>query len=123
MLERLLNQLVPPIVDVIELIGVAIIAIGAAVTLAQFLFALARRHETEEAIGCFRTSLGRTILVGLEFLVAADIINTVVIELTLENVASLAIIVLIRTVLSFSLEAEIDGRWPWQRGAEKERHE
>jgi uncharacterized membrane protein len=123
MLERLLTQLVPPIVDAIELIGVAIIAIGAAVTLARFLFALARREETEEAMACFRSSLGRTILVGLEFLVAADIINTVVIELTLENVASLAIIVLIRTVLSFSLEAEIDGRWPWQRGADKERHQ
>jgi uncharacterized membrane protein len=98
---------------------VAIIAIGAAVTLAQFLFALARRDKTEEAMARFRSSLGRTILVGLEFLVAADIINTVVIELTLENVASLAIIVLIRTVLSFSLEAEIDGRWPWQQAAAK----
>jgi uncharacterized membrane protein len=119
MLERLLTQLVPPIVDAIELIGVAIIAAGAAITLAQFLFALARRVDTEGAMTSFRSSLGRTILVGLEFLVAADIINTVVIELNLENVASLAIIVLIRTVLSFSLEAEIDGRWPWQRGDEK----
>ncbi len=115
MLEQLSETLFPPVVEAIELIGVAIIAIGAAVTLAQFLFQLARRQDTEQAIACFRTTLGRAILVGLEFLVAADIIQTVVVELNLENVASLGLIVLIRTVLSFSLEAEIDGRWPWQR--------
>ncbi len=121
MLERLTTQLVPPIVEAIELIGVAIIATGAAVTLAIFLVSLVRRQDTAEAIGCFRSSLGRAILVGLEFLVAADIINTVVVELTLENVASLAIIVIIRTLLSFSLEAEIEGRFPWQRGDEQKR--
>ena len=123
MLHHFSSTIVPPIVVAIELVGVAIIATGAAVTLAIFLFSLARRVDTAKAIGCFRTSLGRAILIGLEFLVAADIINTVVVELTLENVASLAIIVLIRTLLSFSLEAEIEGRWPWQRGDEKERHE
>ena len=123
MLKHLSESLVPPIVQAIELIGVAIIAAGAVVTLGLFLFGLLRRDETEKAVANFRSSLGRVILVGLEFLVAADIINTVVIEMNLENVASLAIIVLIRTLLSFSLEAEIEGRWPWQRGTEKERHE
>ena len=123
MLHQLSSTIVPPIVIAIELVGVAIIATGAAVTLAMFLVSLARRVDTAKAIGCFRTSLGRAILIGLEFLVAADIINTVVVELTLENVASLAIIVLIRTLLSFSLEAEIEGRWPWQRDEAKERHE
>lgn len=122
MLKQLSETLVPPIVQLIELIGVAIIAFGALATLILFLLALARRTGAEEAVGTFRSSLGRVILVGLEFLVAADIINTVVIEMTLENVASLAIIVFIRTLLSFSLEAEIEGRWPWQRGG-KERHE
>ncbi|MBA2771361.1 MAG: DUF1622 domain-containing protein [Pseudomonadota bacterium] len=116
MLEQLSQSLVPPVVRAIELIGVAIIATGAAVTLAIFLVSLVRRDDTVEAIARFRSSLGRAILVGLEFLVAADIINTVVVKMTLENVASLAIIVLIRTLLSFSLEAEIEGRWPWQRG-------
>lgn len=114
-LKQLSETLVPPVVLVIELIGVAIIAVGAFVTLALFLIHIARREEMEKAIGQFRSSLGRAILVGLEFLVAADIINTVVIELTLENVLSLAVIVIIRTLLSFSLEAEIEGRWPWQR--------
>jgi uncharacterized membrane protein len=116
-LEQLSNQLVPPVVEAIELVGVAIIAIGAAVTLAQFLWRLARRENSVQAITCFRSSLGRAILAGLEFLVAADIINTVVVELSLENVASLAMIVVIRTLLSFSLEAEIEGRWPWQRSS------
>ena len=123
MLKHLSETLVPPIVQAIELIGVAIIAAGAVVTVVLFLFGLLRRDDTEQAVANFRSSLGRVILVGLEFLVAADIINTVVIEMNLENVASLAIIVIIRTLLSFSLEAEIEGRWPWQRGSEKERHE
>ncbi len=113
---QLSMQLVPPVVEAIELVGVAIIATGAFLTLGMFLLKLLRREDTAEALSSFRSSLGRAILVGLEFLVAADIINTVVIEMNLENVASLAIIVLIRTLLSFSLEAEIEGRWPWQRG-------
>ncbi len=123
MLEQLSQNLVPPAVKAIELVGVAIIVTGAVITLAIFLISLLRREEAAEAIRHFRSSLGRAILVGLEFLVAADIINTVVVELTLENVASLAIIVLIRTLLSFSLEAEIEGRWPWQRRDAKQRHE
>lgn len=116
MLEHLSQTLVPPLVTVIELIGVGIIAIGAFVTLAIFLFNLARRAKSEDAIANFRSDLGRSILLGLEFLVAGDIINTVVVELTLEKVVSLALIVLIRTLLSFSLETEIEGRFPWQRG-------
>jgi uncharacterized membrane protein len=121
MLEDAAMPIVHQVVLVIELIGVAIIAVGAAVTLAHFLWSLVRRDDVTEAIGCFRSSLGRAILMGLEFLVAADIINTVVVELSLENVFSLAVIVLIRTLLSFSLEAEIEGRWPWQRGRREER--
>lgn len=62
----------------------------------------------------FRRALGRSILLGLELLVAADIIRTVAITPTLESVAVLGGIVLIRTFLSFSLELEISGRWPWQ---------
>lgn len=123
MLQNFSSQVVPPIVHVVELVGVAIIALGALVTLGLFVAELLRGKSSQEAIANFRTALGRAILVGLEFLVAGDIINTVVIEMNLENVISLAIIVLVRTLLSFSLEAEIEGRWPWQRGAEKARHE
>jgi uncharacterized membrane protein len=66
-----------------------------------------------------RHDLGRAILLGLEILVAADIISTVTLTPTLESVIVLGIIVLIRTFLSWSLALELDGRWPWQRGAEE----
>jgi len=119
MIEQLLQSVVPTVVQVIELIGVAIISIGALVTLVQFAASTARGTKTEEAVGILRSNLGRAILVGLELLVAADIIHTVLVELTLESVAALAGIVIIRTLLSFSLEAEIDGQWPWQRGQQR----
>lgn len=106
---------------VVELTGIAIIAGGAAATLLIFLYRLARRENTDTTVASFRSNLGRAILLGLEFLVAADIINTVAVTPTLLSVAVLAGIVLIRTFLSFSLEVEIEGRWPWQRGREKER--
>ncbi|MEO7663670.1 MAG: DUF1622 domain-containing protein [Candidatus Limnocylindrales bacterium] len=73
------------------------------------------RHE-ERVYSQFRQQLGRVILLGLELLVAADIIRTVAVTPTLESVAVLGVIVLVRTFLSFSLEVELTGSWPWQRG-------
>ena len=99
----------------IEVIGIAIIVVGALAALGTFLGRL-RQPDRDYAVSDFRSSLGRSILLGLEFLVAADIINTVAIQPTLHSLAVLAGIVLIRTFLSFSLEVEIDGRWPWQKG-------
>lgn len=102
----------------VELAGTAIIVVGAFGSLAVFLVQLVLgRIDREALVASFRSNLGRSILLGLEFLVAADIINTVAVEPTLESLAVLAGIVLIRTFLSFSLEVEIEGRWPWQRGA------
>jgi uncharacterized membrane protein len=106
------------IVRAIEVVGIAIIVVGAILALLFFARDLARRGK-EEAVGVFRSDLGRSILLGLEFLVAADIVNTVAIEQTLDSLAVLAGIVLIRTFLSFSLEVEIEGRWPWQRGTDR----
>lgn len=116
MIGRYTMPIVEEIVVVIELIGVSIITIGAAWAIARFLLSILRSDDHVEKFGMFRTDLGRAIILGLEFLVAADIINTVVVDMSLENVASLAAIVLIRIVLSFTLEAEIEGQWPWQRG-------
>lgn len=108
----------------VELTGTAIIVVGAFGALVVFLFRLATRSESREAmVAGFRSSLGNSILLGLEFLVAADIINTVAIEPTLDSLAVLAGIVLIRTFLSFSLEVEIEGRWPWQKGGKRTRGE
>lgn len=119
MLDRFETAFVPTVVQAIELGGVTIIAAGAAITFVIFLLNLRRLDSAEEAIARFRAQLGRSILLGLEFLVAADIIHTILIELTLDSVLGLAGIVVIRTILSFSLEAEIDGQWPWQRAARK----
>ena len=102
----------------VEVTGIAIIVVGAVASLLVFLLRIAKREPKERILGEFRSSLGRAILLGLEFLVAADIVNTVAIEPTLDSLAVLAGIVLIRTFLSFSLEVEIEGRWPWQRGGE-----
>lgn len=99
----------------VEVTGIAIIVAGAFGSLAAFAVGFVRRRSADEAlVDRFRSNLGRSILLGLEFLVAADIVSTVAIEPTLDSLAVLAGIVLIRTFLSFSLEVEIEGRWPWQ---------
>ena len=105
----------------VEVIGTAIIVLGAAVALVRFLVRSARGADGGDSVPSFRSDLGRAILLGLEFLVAADIINTVAVEPTLASLAVLGGIVLIRTFLSFSLEVEIEGRWPWQRQPNAER--
>ena len=108
-----------------ELAGIAAIVAGAVIAfggLGLRLLAARRAVEGDEArehIPAFRRALGRSILVSLEFLVAADIIRTVAIEPTMRNVLVLGMIVIIRTFLSISLEVEIDGKWPWQRAPEK----
>ena len=114
MIEPLLREATHWITRGFEVIGVAIIVIGALLAIARFATG---RSGAEDRYACLRSDLGRSVLLGMEFLVAADIIGTVAIEPTLDSVIVLGIIVLIRTFLSFSLEAEIEGRWPWQRAA------
>lgn len=97
----------------IEVVGIFVIVVGSTIASATFL--LHWRKGLDDAYRSYRKHLGRAILLGLEFLVAADIIGTVAIEPTFTSVGVLGAIVLIRTFLSFSLEVEIDGRWPWQK--------
>ena len=99
----------------IEGVGIVIVVVGGVIALATYLATVARAGASEPAYRRLRRSLGRSILLGLEFLVAADIISTVLVSPTLASAASLALIVLIRTFLSWSLEMEIEGRWPWQQ--------
>jgi uncharacterized membrane protein len=94
--------------------GVAAMIIGALVSIPLALRGRGRTPATG-VYRAYRQLLGRSILLGLELLVAADIIRTVAVTPTLQSVAVLAIIVAIRTFLSFSLELEISGRWPWQK--------
>ncbi|MFZ5720955.1 MAG: DUF1622 domain-containing protein [Pseudomonadota bacterium] len=103
------------LVVLLELLGVAAVLGG--VVLSSVLFARqgVSSRDWRAAYESFRANLGRGILLGLELLVGADIIATVTAPLTLESVGLLAVIVLIRTFLSFSLETEIEGRWPWRR--------
>jgi len=98
--------------EVVDSAGVAVIVIGAVLNTGAAAVSLAH-HETG-IYQRFRQQLGQTILLGLELLVAGDIIRTVAGQPTLTSVAILASIVLIRTLLSFSLEVELTGRWPWQ---------
>jgi uncharacterized membrane protein len=91
--------------------GVAVIVVGALIATVLAVRSLVRREPTYDR---FREELGRSILIGLEFLVAGDICRTVAVTPTLVDVAILGLIVLVRTFLSFALELEISGRWPWQ---------
>ena len=93
--------------------GVAAIVLGVAAASAVAAWRVLRAETG--VYHRYRQQLGRTILLGLELLVAADIVRTVAVTPTLTSVAVLAVIVLIRTFLSFSLELEITGRWPWQK--------
>jgi uncharacterized membrane protein len=89
--------------------GVLIIIVGAVISTSRFL-----PKRTSASYRKYRQDLGRSILLGLEFLIAGDIIRTVVVAPSLENVIVLGIVVLIRIILSITLYMEIEGRWPWQ---------
>lgn len=95
--------------------GVAAIVIGVLVATLIAAAAVLRRGREDGVYHRYRQRLGRSILLGLELLVAADIIRTVAVTPTFESVGVLAVIVVIRTFLSWSLELEISGRWPWQK--------
>ncbi|WP_150239625.1 DUF1622 domain-containing protein [Nocardiopsis quinghaiensis] len=108
-------EVVEAVGTAIEVAGVAVIAVGTAAATAAFLYRFAHRTPLAEIYRSYRHGVGRAILLGLEFLVAGDIIRTVAIEPSFRSVGVLAGIVLIRTFLSFSLEVELENRWPWQR--------
>ena len=98
----------------LDTVGVAVIVVGVVLAGVLVLRARGRYAPDQSAYHLFRQGVGRAILLGLEFLVAADIIRTVALSPTLRSASVLAIIVVIRTFLSFALEVELNGRWPWQ---------
>ena len=119
-MEHALSQGIHWLTRGIEIIGIAVITVGALAALVAYVRQLGRRDDKNERMNRLRSDLARSILLGLEFLVAADIVNTVAIDPTLESLAVLAGIVLIRTFLSFSIEVEIEGRWPWQQAERRD---
>jgi uncharacterized membrane protein len=97
---------------VIDAAGVVVMVVGAVV--ATYRFVTRRQGQPGRSYQLYRQGLGRSILLGLEFLIAGDIIRTVVVAPTMDNVIVLGLIVLIRTFLSMALQLELEGRWPWQ---------
>jgi uncharacterized membrane protein len=102
------------VVDVVEAVGATILVVGGLGAFARYAYEITLKRGVD-AFGDLRKNLGRVILLGLEVLIIADIIRTIVVDQSLESVGVLGIIVVIRVVLSFSLEVEIDGMWPWNK--------
>jgi uncharacterized membrane protein len=105
---------VETISKVIDAVGVGVIVLGLIAAVVSFVRLLRSPPSRPGAYRSFRQQVGKAILLGLEFLVAADIIRTVAVDPTFRSVGVLAIIVAVRTFLSFTLDVELDGRWPWQ---------
>jgi len=124
-----LKQIMDQVGTGIDALGVLAVIVGVTVGTGRFVGAVihGRQRNSPENPGReaapprqspytrYRQDIGRAILLGLEFLVAGDIIRTVIVAPTLENVLALGLIVIIRTVLSMALQVELEGRWPWQR--------
>jgi uncharacterized membrane protein len=116
-LTEQIHAYVDQLAKALELAGVAIIVGGIVLATWWFIRDGVNTRSWQSAYPSYRSNIGRGILLGLELLVGADIISTITAPLTVMSVGLLAGIVLIRTFLSFSLETEIEGCWPWQRAA------
>ena len=103
----------------IEILAVVIIVGAIFYAMGHYVVRAAIRPEHEALYQELKVRLGRALLLGLEILVAADIVRTVALEASLESVAVLGLLVLIRTFLSWALVVEIEGRWPWQGRSER----
>jgi uncharacterized membrane protein len=107
------DHVIADVVQVVEAAGGAIMIVGGSWALVEYARSLLRPSARTDGYRQLRRRLGEAILLGLEVLIVGDIIRTIIVDPTVESVAVLGIIVLIRIVLSFSLEVEIDGAWPW----------
>ncbi len=115
------HELIDQMLDVVEYVSVAIevlavvvITIGIVYAISVYFIGRSDSDRSQRIERVFRERLGHALLAGLEILVAADVIRTVALERSLESVAVLGLLVLIRTFLSWSLVVEIEGRWPWK---------
>jgi uncharacterized membrane protein len=116
-------ELIKVISLVIEYLAVAIIAgmVGYS-TFKYFILLITKRNAPDANYREYKHTLGRALLLGLEILVAADVIRTVALEPTFENIAALGLLVVVRTFLSWSLVVEIESRWPWQKNQASAEH-
>ncbi len=112
------TSVVDDVSRIIDGVGVAVVVVGLLFATVAFLRAQGRPPATPPAYRLFRQQVGKAILLGLEFLVAADIIRTVAVAPSFKGVGVLAVVVAVRTFLSFTLDVELEGRWPWQQRTE-----
>jgi len=113
---KAMQELIDLVAQSIEVLAVLIIVGGIVYGIGSYLFD--RGHTAGDPYKRFKEKIGKALLLGLEFLIAADIIKTVTLDLTLQSVLLLGVLVLIRLFLSWSLVVEIEGRWPWQARVE-----
>jgi len=106
----------------LETAAVAVLVLAAAISLARFLYGCSK-GRAGNAFQAYRKELGRGLLMGLELLIAAELILTVAVEHTFASLGKLAVIVVIRTIVGFALELEITGRLPWQSHADERKTE
>jgi uncharacterized membrane protein len=109
------EELFADVARVIEGAGVVIMTVGLAAVLLRYTYAAASDRTRTGSYERLRVNIGRVILLGLEILIVGDIVRTIIVEASVQSVLVLGLIVVIRTVLSFALEVEISGRWPWQQ--------
>ena len=109
------EETISDVVKVVEAVGAGIMVLGGLGVFVVFASRVRRPETRRGAYPDLRRDLGRCILLGLEVLIVADIVRTIIVDPTLESVAVLGVIVVIRIILSFSLEVEIDGAWPWHQ--------
>ena len=109
------EHVISEVVKVVEAIGAGIMVIGGFGSFVVFASRAWRSEEVQASYDKLRRHLARCILLGLEVLIVGDIVRTIIVDPTIESVAVLGIIVVIRILLSFALEVEIDGVWPWRQ--------
>jgi uncharacterized membrane protein len=102
----------------IEILAVVIIVVAVVGATVHYLYRALKRHDAKNTYRQYKTRLGKALMLGLEILVAADIVRTVALEATMEAVVVLGLLVFIRTFLSWALSVEIEGHWPWQASRE-----
>ena len=117
----LIEKIIADISFGLEIIAVLMILAAILAALLNFVRHLMKHEPSQECIDAFKRTVGKGIQIALELLIAADLINTVVLAATLENVAVLAILVIIRTFLSWTLIFETEGRWPWHAKEKKKK--
>ncbi len=107
------DHAISDIVQAVEAVGAGIMIVGGAWALGDYLVTMVHPDGRSNAYRKLRRRLGQAILLGLEVLIIGDIVRTIIVTPTVESVAVLGMVVVIRIVLSFSLEVEVDGVWPW----------